>query len=156
MASHPRPIDSISTRATQRNLRAAEVLPLGVAALWDTLTLKRAPNARYGQESLLAVLPHAAANGSSIGDAAQSLPAAPHPNTVRRTLQGMSVATVEQQINEALLNRPLRRLLRRPLEVARDLKYVPYWGEPDPQEKGFVWKGQAGRSTTRFFVYATS
>jgi putative transposase len=160
MASHPRRTDSISNRATQRNLqrrgiRAPEVWQQAVTALRDTLTLQMAAPARYSRESMLAVLLHAAAHASSIEDAALSLPAAPHPNTVRLTLQGATVETVEREINHALLNRQLRRLLKRRLEVACDLKHVPYWGEPDPLEKDFVWKARALRGTTRFFVYAT-
>ncbi len=160
MASYPRRTDSISTRATQRNLRvrklrAREVLQVALATLWDTLTFKMAAHARYGKESVLAVLLHAAANASSIEEAAQSPEDAPHPNTVRLALQGMTVQDVESQINQALLNRQLRRLLKHPLEVACDLKYVPDWGKPDPQEKDFVWKGRACRGTTHFFVYAT-
>jgi putative transposase len=130
-------------------------LQLAVATLCDTLSLQRAPQARYSQESVLAVLLHAAANGSSLEDAAQSLEDAPHSNTVRLTLRGITVETLEQEINQALLNRQLRRLLKRRLEIACDLKYVPYWGESDPKEKDFVWKGRALRGTTRFFVYAT-
>lgn len=156
MASHPRPTDSISAPATQRNLRqrklrAAEVLPLGVATLWDTLSLRMAPNARYGKESVLAVPMHrdAAANASSIEDAAQSLPDAPHPHTVRLTRRGMTVQTIEQQINQSLLNRQLRRLLQRPLPVACDLKEVPDWGAPNPKEKEFVWKGRSRCIGTR-------
>jgi hypothetical protein len=114
-----------------------------------------AAHARSTQESVLAVLLYAAANASSIEDAAQNLEDAPHSNTVRLTLQGTTVPTLEEPLNRALLKRPLRRLLKRPLEIACDLKYVPYWGEPAPQEKDFVWKGRALRGTTRFFVYAT-
>jgi putative transposase len=73
---------------------------------------------------------------------------------VRLALKAKTVHALEQEINHARLNRPLRRLLKRPLEVACDLKYVPYWSQPHPQEKEFVWKGRAFRGTTRFFVYA--
>jgi hypothetical protein len=84
MASHPRRTDGISTRATQRNLqrrgiRATEVWQQAVFALRDILTLQRAAHARYSQESMLAVLLHAAAHASSIEEAAHSLPDAPTP-----------------------------------------------------------------------------
>jgi len=160
MASHPRHTTNIPARAQERNLRqrglrSAEVAQAALDTLQQVLTLKMAAHARYPQESVLAVLLYATANASSIEDAAQNLEDAPHSNTVRLTLQGITVPTTEEPLNRALLNRPLRRLLKRPLEVACDLKYVPYWGEPDPQEKDFVWKGRALRGTTRFFVYAT-
>lgn len=160
MASYPRPINSISTRITRRNLQerklcADKVLEVAMATIRDTLPLRIADKARYPKESVLAVLLQAAAKASSIEDAAKSLKDAPHPNTVRLTLQGITVITIEEHLNKALLNRSMQPLLKQPLEIACDLKFIPYWGKPDLIEQDFIWKGRAFCGTTLFFVYAT-
>lgn len=91
MASRPRHTRNIPARARERNLRqrslrAREVMEVALTTLQQVLTLKMAAHPHYSPESVLAVLLQAA-DGSSVEDATHSLEGAPHPNTVRLTLQ---------------------------------------------------------------------
>lgn len=46
-------------------------------------------------------------------------------------------------------------LLRHPLELAIDLKLIPYYGQAQPGQDGFLLRGPAKRGTTTFFGYAS-
>ena len=100
------------------------------------------------------MLLYAAANGSSLEPSGRSLRDAPLPNTVRVSLQELSTEEVETQLNYALVSRGVEELIKRPLEVAIDLKFIPYYGKAK-EEEDFIWKGKAYKGTTHFFVYAS-
>ena len=62
---------------------------------------------------------------------------------------------LEDQLNEALAHNLPKGLGQSPLEVALDLKLIPYWGEPQEGEEDFLIKGKPRRGTSTFFGYAS-
>jgi len=79
----------------------------------------------------------------------------PHPNTVRGALTPLPLSQVEPALNELLTDTWPKHLLHKSLEIAIDLKLVPYYGEVPPGEKDFLLSGPARRGTTTFFGYAS-
>lgn len=160
MSTRPHPTDSINARRRQKNINkrgicASEVHQEALTVLEATLTIYRPPEADYDKASVLSVLLYAAATASAMEPAGRSLQDSPSPNTVRLSLEGLTVEEAEVQLNKALASRMVKGLLRHPREVAIDLKYTPYYGEAEEGEEDFIWKGRAYKGTTRFFVYAT-
>jgi putative transposase len=160
MLTHPHTINYIDARRRQRNIKkrgicAQEVHQEVLDVLDTTLTIYRPPEASYDKDSVISVLLYAAATSSAIEPAGRSLQDSTSPNTVRLSLKDSTIEGIESQINKALVSRGVKGLLRHPREVAIDLKYIPYYGEPKEGEEDFIWKSKAYKGTTHFFVYST-
>jgi len=104
---------------------------------------------------LFAVLLYAAAHQTTIEQATGALEKAPHSNTVRGTIAPLRLEQLEAELNEVLVGALPKGLLQHPLEIAIDLKLIPYYGEPRPGEEDFIIPGPAKRGTTTFFGYAS-
>jgi putative transposase len=67
----------------------------------------------------------------------------------------VEVAELEHQLNKALAKSLPKGLVKRPLEVAVDLKLVPYYGDPHEGEEEFLLKSKPKQGTSTFFGYAS-
>lgn len=67
----------------------------------------------------------------------------------------VEVAELEDRLNEALARSLPKDLDKRPLEVAVDLKLVPYYGNPQEGEEEFLIKSEPKQGTSTFFGYAS-
>jgi putative transposase len=101
------------------------------------------------------VLLYAGAHRTTIEQGCAALEAAPHPNTVRNAAAAVEVAELEDQLNQALAQSLPKRWGKQPLEVAVDLKLIPYYGDPHEGEEEFIAHGQPKQGTTTFFGYAS-
>ena len=138
-----------------RILTHQEVLDEAMGRLTQGLTLPRPEDTDYRPEDLLGVLLYAAAHQTTIEQAAQALEQAPHPNTVRGATAPLRVEQLETELNEVLASTWPKSLLRHPLEIAIDLKLIPYYGQAQPGEEDFLLSGPARKGTTTFFGYAS-
>ncbi|MCR4405268.1 MAG: hypothetical protein NUW06_08375 [Candidatus Acetothermia bacterium] len=119
------------------------------------MRLSRSPEADYGPSEIFSVLLYAAAHRTTIEQACAALADAPHANTVRGALAPLDLERLEEQLNEALARTLPKGFGRRPLEVALDLKLIPYYGEPHEGEEDFLLKGEPREGTSTFFGYAS-
>lgn len=138
-----------------RGIECRQVQNEAIKALSQVLGLPRPHRALYSAEDILSVLTYAAASSHSIEKAGKDLEGAPSAELVRLQLRKLVLDGVERAVNEALVQRLPKRLLREPLEVAVDLKEIPYYGVLKEEEADFLWRGKAMEGTTRFLVYAT-
>ena len=160
MSTDPQRVKSKQRRKHQRKIErrgisAEQIHQEAMNILDANLPIFRPAEAEYDKESILSVLLYTAASGSSLEPSGRSLADAPSPNTVRLSLQGLSLEEVETQLNCALVCRGIKELITRPLEVAIDLKFIPYYGKAKEGEEDLIWKWKAYKGTTHFFVYAT-
>jgi len=132
-----------------------EVLDEAMGRLTEGIDLSRPEGARYGDEDLWGVLLYAAAHQTTVEQACRVLDETPHPNTVRGALTPLPLSKLEPALNAILTDTWPQNLLRGPLEVAIDLKLVPYYGEAQPGEEDFLLSGPARQGTTTFFGYAS-
>lgn len=139
----------------QPDLTAPQVLDHALATLEGNVRLPRPPAAQYGPGELFSVLLYAAAHRTTIEQGCAALADAPHPNTVRGATTAVELAELEHHLNEALAHRLPKGFGKRPLEVALDLKLVPYYGKPKEGEEDFLLKGEPKEGTTTFFGYAS-
>lgn len=140
---------------TQPDLTAPQVLRHALATLEEHVPLQRPCAADCSCAEIFSVLLYAAAHGTPIEQGCAALEQAPHPNTVRDILAGVQVAELEDQLNQALAQGLPKGLSKRPLEVAVDLKLVPYYGQAHEGEEEFLVHGQPKQGTTTFFGYAS-
>lgn len=70
-------------------------------------------------------------------------------------MKGADVDQLEAQLNACIATSFPKGLLKRPAEVAIDLKLVPYHGETKEGEEDFLISGEPSQGTTRFFAYAS-
>ena len=144
-----------ANKETEPDLTAPQVLDHALTALGEHVHLPRSPEADYGPEEIFSVLLYAAAHRTTIEQGCAALVEAPHPNTVRGAAAAVEVAELEEQLNGALARSLPRNLSKRPLEVAVDLKLIPYYGEPKEGEEEFLLKGEPKEGTSTFFGYAS-
>lgn len=136
-------------------LTAPQVLDHALATLEEHLRLPRPPEADYGPGEIFSILLYAAAHRTTIEQACASLADAPHPNTVRGASSAVELTELEDQLNEALAHSLPKDFGRSPLEVALDLKLIPYYGKPQEGEEDLLIKGKPRRGTSTFFAYAS-
>lgn len=158
--SAQRPTEKVAQSAppgknTEPDLTAPQVLDHALATLEEHVQLPRPPEAAYGPTEIFSVLLYAAAHRTTIEQACASLADAPHPNTVRGASSVVELSELEDQLNEALAHSLPKGLGRAPLEVALDLKLIPYYGKPQAGEEDFLIPGKPRRGTSTFFGYAS-
>lgn len=132
-----------------------EILDEALGRLTAGIDLSRPEGARYGDADLLGVILYAAAHRTTIEQACRALDQAPHANTVRGALTGLPLSPLEAELNAVLAGTWPKTLLRHPLELAADLKLIPYYGEAEPEDADFLITGPAKQGTTTFFGYAS-
>ena len=148
---HPAALD----KNAEPDLSAPQVLDHALTALEEHVRLPRPAEADYGPGEIFAVLLYAAAHRTTIEQACTALDDAPHANTVRGASTAVNLTELEDQLNEALAHSLPKGFGRRPLEVALDLKLVPYYGKPRAGEEDFLLPGEPRQGTTTFFGYAS-
>jgi len=115
---------------------------------------------KLSTEDIWNVTVAAAAQGQAIESAANQLEDAPAPSTVRLYLRSklvdiMTLAALEDDCNQALVDNLPPRIRGRWHKVAIDLTFLPYHGQAahDPRE---IRRGIAKSGTTHFHCYATA
>lgn len=109
-------------------------------------------------EVLLDVLLHAAATGTSVEAACDTLLEAADANTVRSylnqqlTVEGLPM--LEHRLNQALGSDLPRRIRRAKLDIACDTHDQPFYGK-SPELVALSRRGEARAGTTHFFRIAT-
>lgn len=132
-----------------------EVLDEAIRRLTEGIDLSRPEGAQYGDEDLWGVLLYAAAHQTTVEQACRALDETPHSNTVRGAVTVLPLSQLEPAVNSVLTDTWPRNLLQSPLEVAIDLKLIPYYGEAKSGEEDFLLSGPAKQGTTTFFGYAS-
>ncbi|MHA1632588.1 MAG: transposase [Candidatus Freyarchaeota archaeon] len=117
--------------------------------------MPRPERARYSVKDILSVLLYAAAQKTTIEQASVALKEAPSSNTVRGAAGSLEVEALEENLNQALALSLPKRLLISSVEIAIDLKLVPYYGEAKEEEEDFLICGPAREGTNTFFCYAS-
>ena len=160
MAQSPRPKKKVAFSNPSGKLHIEvlthkEVLDEAMGRLTEGIDLSRPEGAEYGEEDLLGVVLHAAAYRTTVEQACRTLNDTPHSNTVRGVLTKLPLLQLEPALNASLADTCPKSLLQCPLEVAIDLKLIPYYGEAEPAEEDFLLTGPAKRGTMTFFGYAS-
>ena len=153
MARNPRRKNNIarsnpSGKSHIEVLTHQEVLDEAMGRLTGGIDLSRPEKARYRDEDLWGVLLYAAARQTTVEQACRALDKTPHPNTVRGALTPLPLSQLEPALNAILTDTWPKNLLRGPLEVAMDLKLIPYYGQAQPGEEDFLLSGPARQGTT--------
>jgi hypothetical protein len=111
----------------------------------------------YTAREIYDVLLAAASQGTSVDNICHSSETGPSANTVRnRVREAYDVKEVERRINQALVEKIPRRLLRRGQRVAIDVVLTPYYGKETEQTAAELVHGERRDGTTRFHAYATA
>jgi putative transposase len=145
----------LSDKSRKKVLTHQDVLKEAMRQLMEGIDLSRPEEAKYGAEDLWGVLLHAAAQQTTVEQTCRALDKSPHSNTVRGALTMLPLSQLEPALNGMLPDTWPKNLLQYPLEVAIDLKLIPYYGEAKPGEEDFLLTGPAKRGTTIFFGYAS-
>lgn len=143
--------------ADNPTLKAEDVRAEAAACLSEHLPLV-AGGYRVTTELLVDVLLHAAATGTSVEAACDSLLDAADANTVRSYLNDQlrveDLPKLEEGLNRALSVDLPRKLRRAGLELAADLHDQPFYGK-SPALLALARRGEAKSGTTHFFRIAT-
>lgn len=142
------------SRAGMPGLTSEEVLALSHSILGETLPVS-VQSDTYTKDDLIDSLLYAAGQKTSLERTGARLESVPDGDTTRGYLKETTVAEVEEAINDALVLKLPKGLLKRPRRVAIDLVLIPYYGEVTEEIEDYVIRSQAKAGTTRFFGYAT-
>jgi putative transposase len=114
----------------------------------------------YQPSDLLEILVRAASQQDTIEHTAQRLEGVASGNAIRYQLdQWQDMATLEEEVNQALQSRIPPRIIRhkqRKQPIAIDLHLIPYYGQATPVAAPYLYRSQAKAGTTTFFAYATA
>jgi hypothetical protein len=110
----------------------------------------------FHQKNLFEILVRAASIGDSIENTSKILNQSPSGNDIRYHLDKINnFEQLETQINLALKNRIPHRIKQGRHKIAIDLNLIPYYGQPDENEKEYVYRSEAKLGTCSFYAYAT-
>ena len=139
---------------------AEQVLDLTVRTLQKHLNLS-IEGSKCHTLDVLRLLAAASAERSSIESACRETETSPSGNRVREQLeaelpQGLEeLRTLEASFNEVLVERVPSCVFKRRRQIAIDLVFIPYHGQPD-QDQQEIRRGRAKHGTTHFHCYATA
>jgi hypothetical protein len=139
---------------------AEQVLDLTVKTLQKRLNLS-IEGSKCHTLDVLRLLAAASAERSSIESACRETETGPSGNRVREQLeaelpQGLEeLWTLEAAFNEVLVERVPPSVFKRRRQIAIDLVFIPYHGQPDQDERE-IRRGRAKCGTTHFHCYATA
>jgi hypothetical protein len=142
------------------DVTAAQVLDLTVETLQTHLNLS-IEGAKCGTLDVLRLLVAASAERGSIESACHETESSPSGNRVREQLEAElpqeleALRTLENAFNAALVAHTPRCIFKRTRQVAMDLVFIPYHGQPDKDERE-IRRGRAKHGTTHFHCYATA
>lgn len=113
----------------------------------------------YEAADIWDVLVAAAVERVTIETACDLLEEAPSPNTVRQVVYEMlgddaALRQLEDRVNELLVARVPKNLLKRARPVAMDVTEIPYHGEHATDDE-FIRRSRAKHGTTHFHWYGT-
>jgi putative transposase len=113
----------------------------------------------YEAQDIWDVLVAAAVERVTIETACDLLEEAPSPNTVRSIVQEMlkddtALEQLEKRVNELLVARLPKGLLKRARPAAIDVTEIPYHGRHDEDDE-HIRRGRAKHGTTHFHCYGT-
>ncbi len=128
---------------------------MALEQLEEWLKMSRPGRARYSVKDILSVLVYAAAQRITIEQASVALRESPSSNTVRGTFCSLDIEALEENLNQTLAEFLPKGLFLSSLEIAIDLKLVPYYGEARQGEDDFLLSGAAKEGTNTFFGYAS-
>lgn len=141
------------------NVTSEQVLDLTVETLQAHLKLS-IDGSKCNTLDVLRLLIAASAERSTIESACRETEIGPSGNRVREQLEAELPQSLEElreleaTFNEALVEHLPSRILNRTHQVAADLVFIPYHGQPDQDERE-VRRGRAKHGTTHFHCYAT-
>lgn len=143
---------------TKQELRAEEIHALTQDVLKEHLPIEMS-NSAYAAEDIFDVLIAASVERITIEMASGLLTGAPSANTVRTYVHAMlsddeALAHLEKRVNEMLVSRLPKSLLKSKLPGAMDVTEIPYHGE-DAAENECVRRSQPKHGTSHFHCYGT-
>lgn len=149
-------VDPATAKATIAVLSDRRLREEALDRLVASLSMPRPDGSWYTAREFFGVALYAAVEQTSIEQACRFLANTPHANTVRDELAALDLAHLEPEVNALLAETvPDALLHNNPLEVAVDLKAVPYYGERTAAVENFVRTRAAKQGTTTFFEYAS-
>lgn len=105
---------------------------------------------------LFNLLVRAACNRDSVENTAKILQQVPCGNNIRYHLDKLNnFEQLETQLNRAIKSQIPSGLKNGCHAVAIDLNLIPYYGEPSPEERPYIYRSQAKSGTCSFYAYAT-
>jgi len=111
---------------------------------------------KFDINSLFQVLVRAASRRDTIENSCQELKQATCGNNIRYHLKKIhDLVKLEKEINIALKEQIPLGLKNNSLNLAIDFNLIPYYGEPNEEEKPYVCRSQAKNGTCSFYGYAT-
>jgi len=146
-----------STQKTKQ-VTAREVYEMTGQTLQEVFQLDMTAS-QYEAQDIWDVLVAAAVERVTIETACDLLEEAPSPNTVRSIVYEMlgdetTLKELEARVNELLVARLPRKLLKRARPAAIDVTDIPYHGQPDEADD-HVRRSQAKHGTTHFHCFGT-
>ena len=141
-----------------KQVTAQEVYQLTSETLQEIFQLDMTGR-QYEAQVIWDVLLAAAVERVTAETACDLLEGAPSPNTVRNIVYDMlgdesALSQLEAQINELLVARLPKGLLKRARPAALDVTEIPYHGQHDEEDE-YIRRGRAKHGTTHFHCYAT-
>lgn len=141
-----------------KQVTAQEVYKITSETLQEIFQLNMA-NSLYEAQDVWDVLVAAAVERVTIETACALLEKAPSPNTVRTIVRGMlgdeaTVERLEVRVNELLVARLPKKLLKRARPAAIDVTEIPYHGQSDEEDE-HIRRSRAKHGTTHFHCFGT-
>jgi hypothetical protein len=141
-----------------KQVTAQDVHQVTSETLQESLQLDMTSSS-YEAEDIWDVLVAAAVERVTIETACDLLEEAPSPNTVRNSVYQMlgddeALTRLEERVNELLVARLPKNLLKRSRPAAMDVTEIPYHGEHEEDDE-FIRRSRAKHGTTHFHWYGT-
>jgi hypothetical protein len=110
----------------------------------------------FSSSELFQILVRAACYRDSIENTSKILKKSPCGKNIRYHLDKINnFEDLETQLNSALRSRKLPGIKKGKLKLAIDLNLIPYYGNPTPEEKPYIYRSQAKLGTCSFYAYAS-
>ncbi|MGK7885078.1 MAG: ISH3 family transposase [Crocosphaera sp.] len=110
----------------------------------------------FSSSDLFQILVRAASNRDSIENTSKILKKSPCGKNIRYHLDKVNnFEELEAQLNSALKSRNLPGIKKGKLKLAIDFNLIPYYGNPTPEEKPYIYRSQAKLGTCSFYAYAS-
>lgn len=111
---------------------------------------------QFDRNSLFQILVRAASRHDTIENSCKELKHATCGNNIRYHLQKINdLEKLEKEINVALKEKIPKGLKNNSLNLAIDFNLIPYYGQPNEEEKPYICRSQAKNGTCSFYGYAT-
>jgi putative transposase len=135
-------------------LDARSVLQSTIKCLSENILLKT--RKQSDTQKLWQILVGAASKGDTIEQTAKELKTGYHSNTIRYHLSKLkNFSETEKEVNQALKTQINKGIKKKKQSMAIDFNLLPYYGEPNEDEKPYICRSQAKLGTCSFYGYAT-